>query len=114
MNVNRAPAPDVAGPCEVRKLLGGISGERLRQILKEHADTFPTYRELEIGRVWDRAAVKAWQQARTLPRRRQMARLVAHYRHHGKLNAAARHAGIHSTTARAWLRELEIPTPHEK
>lgn len=113
MNVNQAPAPDVAGPAEVRRLIGNVTGERLRQIIRDHPE-FPAYRTLVIGRVWDRAAVKAWQFARTNPRRRQMVRLVAHYRRHGILAAAARHVDIHETTARAWLRELEIPTPSEK
>lgn len=113
MNVDRAPAPDVAGPAEVRKLLGGISRQRLAQLRAEH-DDFPEHVELEIGRVWDRAAIRAWQQARTYPKRKAMYVLVTHYKRHGQLGYAARAAKIHTTTARRWLRELRIPLPSER
>lgn len=105
MNVDRAPAPDAAGSHEVRQILGGISRTRLAQIQKEHPD-FPAYRELEIGRVWDRAAVKAWQLARTRPRRKAIYVLRMVYGRTGNLAGAARSAGVSVSTARRWMREL--------
>ena len=108
----RSPAPDVVGPAEARAIIG-CNRQRFH-VLSKRPDV-PASRELEIGRVWDRAAVKAWQQARTEPRRRAIYVLrTAYARNGGKLNAAARSAGVHPNTARRWLRDLGIPTPYER
>jgi prophage regulatory protein len=100
------PGPDVAGPGEVLTLLGGISRERLRQ-LRQRPD-FPAPRELEIGMVWDRGEILAWQRARMDPRRRAFPTALAHYRKHKSVRGAARATGIPENTLRDWLREHDL------
>jgi hypothetical protein len=51
--------PDVISPTEGAAILGGVSLRRFWALAG--ADDFPPYTQLAIGRVWDRAAVKAWQ-----------------------------------------------------
>lgn len=104
--------PDVYGSDEACRVLG-VSRQRLAQLRAEHPD-FPPFTKLKIGRVFDGPLIRAWQQARTAPRRREMYRLACSYRAHGNVNRAARHVGINPATARKWLRELEIPLPSQK
>lgn len=109
----RAPAPDVIGSAEVRRILGGISRERLRQIVA-NADSngFPHWRDVPgsgyagSNRVWDRAAVRAWQTARTEPRRKAMYVLLMTHGRTGSVITAARAAGVSTTTGYKWLREV--------
>jgi hypothetical protein len=104
--------PDVLGSDEVCRVLG-VSRARLSQLRAEHAD-FPPYTKLKLGRVYDGPSIRAWQQARTQPRRRAMYRFLCSYRATGNLSRAARHVGVHRTTGATWLRELGVPLPSEK
>jgi hypothetical protein len=122
MNIVQAPAPDVISSMDVCRICH-FSKSRLSQVLREHpagsAHPFPAPAKIKAGggrtiNVYDRAAVKAWQQARTRPRRKAVYVLVTHYRRHGKIGMAARAAKIHPDTARRWLRDLNIPTPTER
>ena len=54
-------APKVIGTAEACKALGV---NRARFYVLSKRDGFPPATELEIGRVWDRAAVLAWNRAR--------------------------------------------------
>lgn len=54
-------APRVVGPGEARALLG-VNRARFNVLNKR--DGFPPATELEIGRVWDRDALLAWNRAR--------------------------------------------------
>jgi hypothetical protein len=104
--------PDVYGSDEACRVLG-VARQRLHQLRAEH-DDFPPYTKLKIGRVYDGPAIRAWQQARTAPRRREMYRFLCSYRATGNLSRAARHVGVHRTTGATWLRELGVPLPSEK
>jgi hypothetical protein len=113
--------PDVYGPAEVQRILGGVTRQRLHQIRRQYRGPgapppgpFPTPTPLEIGNVWDGPLIRAWQQARTRPRRRAMYVLATQYGRHGNVSKAARSAGIHRTTAVSWLRELGMKLPGEK
>lgn len=116
MSEHRAPAPDVSHLADartVRRLLGNISSERLRQIMRDH-DDFPEHAVIAGGYVWDRASIKAWQLARTRPRRRAVYVLLTTYGRTGKLGVSARAAGMHTTTARRWLRRMGKPLPSDR
>jgi hypothetical protein len=105
--------PDVYGSDEVCQVLGGISRQRLAAIRKDHPD-FPAFTKLKIGRVYDGPLVRAWQEARTKPRRHAMYRFACSYRATGNLTRACRHVDITRTTGARWLRELGIPLPSER
>jgi hypothetical protein len=103
--------PDVVGPAEARELLGGISRQRMHQL--ERHQEFPPHTELEIGRVWHRVDVIAFQQARLEPRRRLIVRALTTYRATGVIAEAARAAGVRPYTVRRWFRELGVPLPRD-
>jgi hypothetical protein len=100
--------PDVYGSEEVREVLGGISRGRLSQIVNDPAKAFPPHTVLAIGRVWDGPLVRAWQEARTKPRRQAMYRFACSYRATGNIAHAARHVGVHYKTGVNWTRELGL------
>jgi hypothetical protein len=99
--------PDVYGSAEVCKALGGITRGRLSQIRAAHPD-FPAPTRLEIGNVWDGPLVRAWQEARTKPRRQAMYRFACSFRATGNIAHAARHVGVHYKTGVNWTRELGL------
>lgn len=96
--------PDVVGSGEIQKLLG-VGRERVRQLAQR--PDFPAYTELEIGRVWDRKSVVAWQRDRTSHGRNRRRQVLAAYRRTGRVADAARAADVSRRTARRWLEELD-------
>ena len=49
----------LAGAAEIGRMLGGISRQRVQQIV--NSDDFPAPEaELDMGKVWKRADVEAW------------------------------------------------------
>jgi hypothetical protein len=115
----RAPAPDVIGAAEVCRICK-ISPARVSQLAHDPNSTFPDSTCIPAGgfqkhiRVWDRAAVIAWQQARTKPKRRAIYTLLMVYGRTHKLGVSARAAGVHKTTAIRWLRELGVPLASDR
>lgn len=115
MNVNRrgqprAPAPDVIGTADAAEICC-FSKSRLSQVINDPHTTFPTPAKIQAAGVakvyaFDRAAVIAWQQARTRPKRRAMYIVLMEHGKGHTVSQAAASAGVHSTTARAWLKEL--------
>jgi predicted DNA-binding transcriptional regulator AlpA len=103
----RAPAstdlPDVVGTAEAAQIIG-VTPRRLQQIIRAYDGRFPVARELEIGRVWDRAEIEAWTQDRSGTR---LAALRA-YRRTGTVARAADVAGVSWTTAKGWLVKLRV------
>ncbi len=51
---------DLAGVHEVAEILGGISRQRVHQILLEHEDFPRPIAVLKAGKIWSRASVEAW------------------------------------------------------
>jgi predicted DNA-binding transcriptional regulator AlpA len=107
----RERGPDVVSSPQVCELLGGISRQRLSQLADR--DGFPAHRDVPSAgyrgstRVWDRAEIVAWQQARTIPKRRPIRRVLREYdRGHRTIPQIALLVGVHKTTAYRWLREL--------
>jgi hypothetical protein len=106
--------PDVVGSAEAVALLG-ISRQRLTQLTNASASNgFPPFRELRTGRVWDRAALVAWDQDRKAPAKARRTTVLRSYRQTGNVTRAARAAGVHVTTARRILRDLEVPLPGDE
>jgi hypothetical protein len=106
----RAAAPDVIGAADAARICC-FSKSRLSQIINDPLTTFPSPAKIQAaGRAkvyaFDRAAVVAWQQARTLPKRRAMYVVLMEHGKGRTVSQAAASAGVHSTTARAWLKEL--------
>jgi predicted DNA-binding transcriptional regulator AlpA len=103
----RAPAstdlPDVVGPAEAAQIVG-VGPRRFQQLIRAYDGRFPAARELEIGRVWDRAEIEAWTEDRSGTR---LAALRA-YRRTGTVARAADVAGVSWTTAKAWLVKLRV------
>jgi predicted DNA-binding transcriptional regulator AlpA len=103
----RAPAstdlPDVVGAAEAARIIG-VTPRRLYQISGAYGARFPAPRELEIGRVWDRAEIEAWTADRSGA---QLAALRA-YRKTGTVARAADVAGVSWPTAKAWLVKLRV------
>lgn len=112
------PGPDVMGPAEVCYTLK-ISNQRLWQLRQQAG--FPRARKLAIGEVFDGGEIRALHADRTdkVGRGRQRRRLTAlqTYRATGNVEAAARAAGVTSTSIRRWFYDLGIPiapTMHER
>lgn len=100
--------PDVYSAGGARKVLGGISRQRFHQLASK--PDFPTYRQLEIGRVWDGAEIRAWAISRNgapLAGRKVLKALYA-YRERGVLADAARAGGVAQSTATRWMRQIGV------
>jgi hypothetical protein len=93
--------PDVVGSAEAAQIIG-VTPRRLQYIIRAYGERFPAARELEIGRVWDRAEIAAWAADRSGT---QLAALRA-YRRTGTVARAADVAGVSWSTAKAWLKRL--------
>ena len=103
--------PDVVGPSEARKILK-VGKARFNQLTA--APGFPDHTQLEIGRVWWRTDIRAFQLDRTDQRRRTRLAAIVSYRRSGNVAHAARTAGVDPSTLRRWLRELDIPLPRDE
>jgi hypothetical protein len=93
--------PDVIGPAEAAQIIG-VGPRRFQTIIRAYGERFPAARELEIGRVWDRAEIAAWAADRSGT---QLAALRA-YRRTGTVARAADVAGVSWSTAKKWLKTL--------
>lgn len=94
--------PDVYGPAEARKLLG-VGQARLYKL--SHRSDFPACTELEIGRVWDGAEIRAYKLARRGGKyegRPVLASLLA-YRAGMSYAEIGRQANVASSTVAAWI-----------
>jgi predicted DNA-binding transcriptional regulator AlpA len=94
--------PDVYGPAEARALLG-VGQARLYKL--SHRGDFPACTELEIGRVWDGAEVRAYKLARRGGRyegRPVLASLIA-FRSGMSYAQIGRQANVAPTTVAAWI-----------
>jgi predicted DNA-binding transcriptional regulator AlpA len=113
MSTDGFEPPDVVGSAEITALLN-VNRQRLKQLM-DAADRngFPPPRELRTGRVWDRASVLAWDADRKAPAKARRTTVLRSYRQTGNVAHAARTAGVHVTTARRILRDLEVPLPND-
>jgi hypothetical protein len=103
------PGPDVIGPTEGAAILGGVSLRRFWALAG--ADDFPPYTQLANGRVWDRAAVKAWALDREIRLGRRTGKaahglILSAWRATLDEHATARSAAVSVDTVRRVLRRV--------
>lgn len=95
--------PDVYGPAEARALLGVGQARFYKLALR---DDFPRSTQLEIGRVFDGAEIRAYKLARRGGRyegRPVLASLIA-WRSGMSYAEIGRQAGVAQTTVAAWIK----------
>jgi PAS domain-containing protein len=103
--------PDVYGVQGACELLG-VSRQRL-DVLRRRDDFPPRHPEVAC---WDGPALRAYATDRTDGRakgKRTRTTVLQSYRQTGSYARAARAAGVHPATARAWLANLEPLTPEK-
>lgn len=95
--------PDVYGAAEARAAIGGISQARLHQLAQR--DDFPHCTQLEIGRVWDGAEIRAYALARRGGRFEGKPVLAAVIAHRAGMSYAqiGRSASVAPTTVANWI-----------